>query len=326
MDSWEASQLLHLLTQAPLEAARPHLQHCVAEGGLAAASQALKTLLSQPWEGRQEYVFSRLSHHSRRIRREATAWLAQQGDAVLARIEPFLTHPDAEVRLSAIDALAAIGGERAHTLLRARLDLERSAKVRQAIFGVVGLAEDQRASSPLTREALLANAAATLHYVSNPAPRWFVAAEVPAPCWANNEPVLPEVLLYLLYRQSLVTAPATLDGEVSQALTLLNSSTTGSLANALLSGWGGQGYSAKEAWCIPLICALGDEALLPALALRVEDWYRDHRRKLAMRIIQALPLFESQAAINELRGLAKGLRRGVVKTAAKETLAVVARH
>src|SRR5258707_94029 len=78
---------------------------------------------------------------------------------------------------------------------------------------------------------------------------------------ASKELVPPEVLLYLLYRQSFVTAPATLEGEVSQALALLNGSTTGSLANALLSGWGGHGYSAKEAWCIPLICAMGDDAL-----------------------------------------------------------------
>jgi hypothetical protein len=147
---------------------------------------------------------------------------------------------------------------------------------------------------------------------------------VPAPLWANNEPVPPAVLRYLLYRQSFVQAPGTLDNEVSQALTLLNRSTTGSLATYLVQGWIARGNNAKEAWCLPLICAMGDDLLIYALSLRVEDWYRDNRRKLAIRIIQAMPLFERQAAIQELRDLAKRLRRGVVKTAAKETLAAVA--
>lgn len=319
-----APDALQLLLQAPAEQARPHLQRCVAQGGIAVASGALKALLSQQWAGRQEYALSLLAHHSKRIRREASAWLAQQGEAAIESIIPFLTHPDPDIRLTAIDTLAAIGGERAHAILRERLEQEKTPKVRQAIFAVVGLPADQPPSGPLTRDTLQARAEATLRYVSRPAPRWFVASQVPAPLWANNEPVPPAVLLYLLYRQSFVTAPGTLDNEVSQALTLINRSTTASLANYLFQGWVEHGNNPKEAWCLPLICALGDDALIPSLSLRVEDWYRDNRRNLAIAIIQAMPLFGSQAAINELHALAKRLRRGIVKTAAKETLAAVA--
>jgi hypothetical protein len=320
-----AEYALRLLTQAPVELARPYLQQCVAEGGIASASQALQSLLQQPWEGRQEYALSLLAHHFKRIRRQATDWLAPQGEAVIDGINgiaPFLIHWEAAIRLSAVDALAAIGGERAYALLRERLEFDPSAKVRQAIFAVIGLpAEQRQAPGPVTREALLATAFATLRYVYKPAPRWFIATEVPALLWANNEPVPSGVLLYLLYRQSFVMEPGMLDNEVSQALTLFNRSTTSSLASYLFRGWIGQGASAKEAWCLPLICALGDERLISALGLRVEDWSRDNRRKLAIRIIQSLPLFESQAATQELRSLAKGLRRGIVKTAAKATLA-----
>ncbi|HEY7125450.1 MAG TPA: HEAT repeat domain-containing protein [Ktedonobacterales bacterium] len=324
LESWETWRMLQLLAQAPFDQARPHLQRCVAEGSIASASQALKTLLSQQWNGCQEYVPSLLAHHAKRIRREATAWLVPQGEAVLDGIIPFLTHTDSAIRLSAIDALAAIGGERALAILAARLPQEKRPKIRQAIFDVVGLPASQQYPDPLTQTTLTARAEATLQYVYKPTPRWFVVAEVPAPLWANNEPVPPAVLRYLLYRQSFVQAPGTLDNEVSQALTLLNRSTTGSLATYLVQGWIARGNNAKEAWCLPLICAMGDDLLIYALSLRVEDWYRDNRRKLAIRIIQAMPLFERQAAIQELRDLAKRLRRGVVKTAAKETLAAVA--
>ncbi len=316
-----ALDALQLLLQAPAEQARPALQHCVDQGGIAVASGALKALLSQQWAGCQEYALSLLAHHAKRIRREASAWLAQQGEAVIAGVISFLTHADPAIRLSAIDTLAAIGGERAQAILRERLEQETTPRVRQTIFAVVGLPADQQPSGPLTRDTLQARAEATLRYVSRPAPRWFVVSQVPAPLWTNNEPVPSAILLYLLYRQSFVTAPGTLDNEVSQALTLINRSTTGSLASYLFRGWIEHGNNPKEAWCLPLICALGDDPLISALALRVEDWHRDNRRKLAIAIIQAMPLFARQEAINELRSLAKRLRRGIVKTAAKETLA-----
>ncbi len=324
LQSWETWRMQQLLAQAPFDQARPHLQRCVAEGGIAGASQALKTLLSQQWEGHQEYAVSLLAHRYKRIRKEAIVWLAQQGEAVIDGITPFLTHTDPAIRLSAIAALAALGGKHALAILAARLHQEKTPKVRQAIFEVVGLPASQQHPGPLSQAALIARAEATLQYVHKPTPRWFVATEVPAPLWADNEPVPPAVLRYLLYRQSFVQAPATLDNEVSQALTLLNRSTTGSLATYLFKGWIAQGSNPKEAWCLPLICALGEDTLIPALALRVEDWCRDNRRKLAIRIIQALPLFGRQAAIQELRSLAKRLRRGIVKTAAKATLAAVA--
>jgi hypothetical protein len=321
---WLAEHALQLLIQSPTEQARPALQQCVAESGIAVASRALKALLSQQWEGCQEYTLSLLAHRAKRIRSEASAWLAQQGEAVIAGVVPFLTHADPAVRLTAIDTLAAIGGERALATLAARLEAEKTPRVRQAIFAVVGLPADQQHPGPLTRATLLATAEATLRYASKPAPRWFVASQVPAPLWANNEPVPSNVLLYLLYRQSFVKAPGALDNEVSQALALLNRSTTGSMASYLFRGWVEHSNTPKEAWCIPLICALGDDTLIPALSLRVEDWYRDNRRKLAIAIIQSLPLFGSQAAIAELRSLAKRLRRGIVKTAAQDTLAAVA--
>jgi hypothetical protein len=76
--SWPAEHALQLLLQAPAERARPALQHCVAQGSSIIAWRALKALLSQQWEGRHEYALSLLTHHSKRIRRAASAWLAQQ--------------------------------------------------------------------------------------------------------------------------------------------------------------------------------------------------------------------------------------------------------
>lgn len=320
---------LKLLASANFDQERPTLQHCLANGDNVSAVRALEGLLKQPWDGQLDYALTLLAHRAKGVRKRISKWLVTQGEAAVVGISPYLTHRSADARLAAVQTLAQIGGQQVTALLAARLDAEKSQRVREAILDVVDVPAATAALQGTwahPAEALISEAQATLKYLPRPALAWFDVQEAPALRWTNGETTPPSVLGYLLYRQSRVQRKDALAAQVSQALALIDRSVSGDLALALYRGWMSNGGAAGEIWLLPLVGALGNDRLARALRRQIETWARGARRTLARQGVGALALIESEAALDELNDLAKQFGRGRLKATIEEALAVAARH
>ncbi|HEY7357838.1 MAG TPA: DUF4132 domain-containing protein [Ktedonobacterales bacterium] len=323
-----AKHAVELLKQVDFEQARPILQRCIAEGDTEAALQALEALLEHPWPERQAYMLSLLPHRSKQIRDALIKWLAQEGESVIEPLAPYLAHSNADARLAAIQALQHIGSEQVRSLLAARLDVEKSLKVKQAILDVVGvaaLADATRTDDASPIEALTAEAEAALKRVAKPALLWFDPAHIPTLCWKDGRPLPPAVLNYLLYRQSRIK-DNTLDARVAEALTLIDRSGLSDLARMQFNGWMGQGAKSEHAWCLPLVCVCADERLIHPLRQSIDGWVKAARGALAAKAVGAMALIESDLALAEINDLAEHVKHSQVKAAAQKALTDAAAH
>ncbi len=319
---------VNLLKDADFEQARSILQNSVARGHREAALLALDVLLEHNWPERQTYMLSVLPHRSKQVRDALIKWLVKEGESIVEPLAPSLAHSNADARLTTVQALQQIGGERARALLAARLDQEKSLKVKQAILDVIGVAAltdgaPQEQTSPA--EALVAEAEAALKRVAKPALLWFASDQMPPARWRNGEPVPPVVLNYLLYRQSRVKNN-TLDERVQQALPLLERDSLGNLALAQFNGWIWQGAKSEQAWCLPLVCALADARLILPLRQHIDGWTKGVRGALAAKAVGAMALIEGDLALAEINDLAERVKHSQVKNAAQKALNDAAAH
>ena len=285
-------------------------------------------MLKQSWDGQEDYILSLLAHRFTNIRLRASTWLVAQGQAVVESISPFLTHRSADARLAAVQTLAKIGGERAHALLAARLDPEKSLRVKEAILDAIGIPAVRATfqdTPALRRAALLAEAEATLSYIPKPALAWFDTEEAPTLRWTTSDPVPAAVLRYLLYRQSRVQNKETLDAQVSQALPLIDRSASGDLALALFRGWVSSGAASDESWLLPLVCTLADDRLAARMRHQIETWLRT-RRTLAVQSVRALALIDDDSGLAELQDLAKEIKHGRMKRVIQQAISVAAKR
>ncbi|GAB4196302.1 MAG: hypothetical protein OHK0022_13730 [Roseiflexaceae bacterium] len=191
-------------------------------------SELKNILLARDWPEKRAYVRDVLAHRSKVLRDLAAAWLGSRGEAVLDDLAPVLNHSNADARLAAVEVLKRIGGPRAATLLRVRLDNERSAKVRRAILNITGATTE---NAPSQEAALLAEAEATLRRVAAALPEGLDLATFPLR-WASGAPLPEAVARFLIYRQSRAK-PDQLDTRIASALALIDRSGTGELALAL---------------------------------------------------------------------------------------------
>lgn len=321
------AQALNLLITAPPEEARPVLQRCVSRGISVTALKALEVLLSQPgWAGQQAYALAQLIHASRRVQRAASTWLAARGEPIVDQVAPFLAHSKSTTRLSAVETLQRIGGPRVDAWLSARLDQETTQQIREQILKTIAIPSAQPASqgSSSPMQTLLATAEAMLRYLPRPALVWFLPQDAPPFRWTTGEPVPASVLGYLLHCQARLKQPGVLVKPVRQALPLLDRTSTGELALALFRGWVGVGAPASKVWCLPLLCALGDERLIPLISQKIGDWATGQHRPLAAHLIRSLALMECSAAQAELKLLLKQFKRGRMRRITKAALAVTA--
>jgi hypothetical protein len=324
-----ATNAVRLLAPGAIEPVAATLKRCVEQGQPDAALAAAQALFKQPWEGQQDYAVAQLANHSKRIRAFAGGWLAKQGEASADLVAPYLSHRSADIRLSAVQTLLSLGGERVTNLLFGRLDVEKSQQIRQAIIdgiGLPGFAGPEAASRALSIQQLTAKSEQYHHYLPKPFLGWFDLDDAPALRWTDAEgaAVPPTVLNYLLYRQSCAPDAQALHPEVEQALTLIETASAGPLALALYRGWLNDGAKARHARLLPLISALADDRLVPHLRRQIEEWGPTNRRTLAASLLRTLAQMESETAHAEIQSFTKLFRRGYMRRAAKAALELAA--
>jgi hypothetical protein len=324
---------IRLLKGADFKQARPILQRCVASGDIDAALLALDVLLKYDWPERQSYMLSLLVHRSKQIRDELLKGFMKESlfndkEQLVKALVPYLSHPNADARLTTIQALRLIVPQQAPALLAPRLDVEKSLKVKQAILDVVGvttLADAAQSSSASPRDALITEAEAALKRITRPPLPWFSLDQMLALHWKDGESVPPVVLSYLLYLQSRVKT-VELDHHIKQALTLLDRNNQGDLAQTLFNGWIGHGAKSEQSWCLPLICALADERLIYPLRQYIDGWVKSSRGALAAKAVGAMALIESDIALAEINNMVERVKHSQVKAAAQKALNDAAEH
>jgi hypothetical protein len=328
-----ARQAVDLLKGADFEQARPILQRCVASSDIDVALKALDVLLKHEWPERRAYMLSLLAHRSKQMRDALIKWFTEDArlkgeESIVEALTPSLAHPNADARLAAVQALQHIGGEKARALLMARLDSEKSLKVKQAILDIVGvaaLADSSKGEAASPVEALSAEAEAALKRVAKPPLPWFNAAQMPGLHWKDGGPVPQVVVNYLLYLQSRVKQNELVE-RVQQALPLIDRSMSGDLALELFNGWVGHGAASAEAWCLPLLCALADERLIFPLRQSIDSWAKGTRGAMAAKAVAAMALIESDLALAEINDLAERVKHGQVKAVAQKALTDAANY
>ncbi len=324
---------LDVLKTLDFEQARPVLQNSVAKGETEVALKALDILLKHEWPERQAYLLSLLAHRSKQLRDALIKGfmkesIFQDKEQLVQALVPYLAHPNADARLTTIQALRLIAPQQAPALLAPRLDMEKSLKVKQAILDVVGvasLADASQSASASPKDALIAEAEAALkRVVKSPLP-WFDPAQMPGLRWQDGEPVQPAILSYLLYLQSRIKT-VDLDARAKLAIKLFERSGQGELALALYNGWMGQGTRGDQSWCLPLICALADERLIHPLRQQIDGWVKMGRGAVAAKAVGAMALIESDLALAEINDLAERVKHSQVKSAARQALTDAAEH
>lgn len=318
---------VELLKEADFEQARPVLQRCVASGQIDPALKALDVLMQQRWPERRSYAISLLAHPSKRMRTAVLGWLwgetfFAEKETVVDEIVPFLTHSKLYARHSAVLALQQMKDERIPGILAARLDKEKASQVRFSILdtpGVAGVITPPAAKPRTPAETLVAEAEAVLKYVPKAPLSWFDPAQAPALRWAGGALVPPIVVNYLLFRQSRITNAA-LAGEIRQALSLFDRATMGDYALALWNGWAGKGAKSNEAWCLTVLCALGDERLIQILRQNIDGWSKGARGALAAKTVLAMAYISSDLALAEISHLAERGKSGRVRIAASNAI------
>jgi hypothetical protein len=305
-----------LSAQAPAEQSLPALRKCVAEASTDVALVALQSLLQV---GGLSEALQALTHSSRQIRAKATEWLVNHKQEAAPAIGAYLDHRNVDVRLAAVDVLNALGDEPARALLQARLDKETSVPVKQAILDALSTIEMASGAGPAAGPATpqdVAQAAAAIEAegqkLLSPAGKsplpWPDVAAMPPLHWKNGAVVPPVVVTYLLYQQSR-SKEAQLVPAVQRALRSIERGSAVPFAEMLYGDWLGRGAQAKEAWCLALAGALGDDRLAQALRGQVDEWTKHARGALAAKAVWAIAAVGSDLALGAVYDIGRRIKR-----------------
>lgn len=312
---WIGRQAIKLLEKSSYSGASEALRRIVEKGGRQARIEALRTLLKSAWSGKEAYALALLGHHSKLLREEAMGWLEREGVDMIPTVTPLLDDTHMQVRLAAVGVLRHVGTPAAHAVLLARLAAEKQARVRRALLDALGMLEGAQRQVPPERITFLDDDAAGFQVASANLPLVWLGLDIstcPIPHWVTGTTVAPRTLAYLLHTQSQTTAPHPAD-VVRWSATLMQGRSAGDFALALFNQWVARGMRKDEAWCLPLVAALGDERLVPFFGKRIEDWGSQKADKallaMAARLAQALTYMDCVAARDEAAALAGRRKR-----------------
>lgn len=283
------------LARSPL----PHVAH-----------PALARILDEPSPARPAWCVRALRDPSRDAQVIALEAAPRFGDDEVAHVAALLADPAADVRMLAVEALAAVEGATqtgARWILQLHLPDERSARVRRHILETPGVAAiaaegDTSASPEGPAAALAALAEATATALAKPVAPWF--AERPALRWEDGGDAPGAVGEYLLFCQH-GCAGSAVDPRAVAAAALLDRRSLAWWAAALLDAWIARRADVKHHWCLALAVALGGDAVVPTLHREVEAWHRGGRRPLAALGCQLLAFLGGDRAARALDDLAR---------------------
>ncbi|MBN9691616.1 MAG: DUF4132 domain-containing protein [Verrucomicrobia bacterium] len=234
-----------------------------------------------------------LAHKSRAVREAAAGVLARLGESRLPKVREQWAAKKSDTRLAAVHFLKTLGTPAAVTELKARLDLEESDDVRDAILLALESLGQGGAADPAEFQRRVLATVAKLK--GSPVP-WLNLQRLPALPRTSGSPLSPEERLYLIYRQSRVKEMRA-DLEARPLLKSLDRSASGAFAVEVVTAFLGSKQEADDRWALALAALTGDDRLVPLLSAQIREWADAQRGKLAEYAVQALALLGTDAAL-----------------------------
>jgi hypothetical protein len=246
-----------------------------------------------------------LGHKSKVARRATARALASADEAeVMRRAKQMLSQKKADTRETAVMLLSAHASAAMLELLEAHLDVEAKEDVRDA--ALLGLADAWRKQGRTLTKADVgkrikkADAAGKL---AEPPAAWLDLAKLPTLSWTDGKPLTDREKAYLLHRQSRGKTMAA-DVEAEPMYALIDRSTSGDFAVAVLAGYLATKHDPKEKWALALAGLLGGDAVVPTLSKQIDAWVKANRGALAEHAVRALALVGSDVALQAVDAFA----------------------
>ena len=277
------------------------LESLFADSQPSMVTQSLNWASAWSWDWTEPRCWNLLTNKSGRIRMAAVAQIAaHRTDASWARAVPILAGKQAPARLGAIALLSTLDAETASPLLEARLDVEGSEEVRDALLLALEetWAKTGRKATWTDVEKRVAKAGS-----SRALAPWLDVATLPKLRLTDGELVSDKAVAWLLARQARVKGVRP-DLDAAMLYGLVDRSTSGDLASHLLEGFLRGGSLAEEGFVLTVVGKLGDERVVAPLTRAVHEWVKDKRGVFAEYGVQALALLDSDAALRAVDDIA----------------------
>lgn len=253
--------------------------------------------LATQWDVRrvQELIWPLLEHKSKQVRDHAARALATMGDFGIEKASELLEHKKADVRLAAAMLLATSGTTKAIEAMEARVDSEDNDDVRDEILA--GLQQVwERQGRKITRKDIKARVSRSAGKLAKFPVAWLEEGRMPRLRWKEGGELSPQEVRYLLYRQSRAKEMAP-DTEARDMYPLIDRTSSGDFAKAVLNGFLGSGADAQDRWAMTVSALVGDDRIVPILIDQIRQWVDSNRGKLAEYAVQALALQGSDLAL-----------------------------
>jgi hypothetical protein len=251
-----------------------------------------------------ERLWELLGHSARGVRETAARALGTLGDEVVPRARELLEQGRSiPIRQGAVGVLTSAGTPAALKALEDRLDEEASDDVRDLMLQALEAAWAARGRT-ITRQDVEARIARAAPRLKSVRARWLDETKLPPLYYKDGDPLTPEAVRYLIYRQGRTTQIRP-DVEARALYDLIDHARSGDFTAALLKQClDNAGGSSIENWVVTLAALLGDDRVVALLAPQIRQWAESTRGKMAEYGVQALALLGSDAALLTVDSLA----------------------
>lgn len=244
-------------------------------------------------EAVEQELWPMLSHKSRMVRDAAVSTLAKLGESRLSKAKELWAARRADIRITAVAWLKAIGTVAAGRELKARLDHEEDDNVRDAILLTL---EKMGGGMAMTPAQLQSRIRVTLDKIDGAPVPWLDPQKLPLPKLTDGSTLPADLLLYLFHRQSRLKEMRA-DIEAQPLYKQIDRKSSGELALAVARAFFGSKADAADRWTMAFAALLGDDRLVPLFSRQIRDWADNKRGKLAEYAVQALALLGTDMAL-----------------------------
>ncbi|MCY2968099.1 MAG: DUF4132 domain-containing protein, partial [Planctomycetota bacterium] len=236
-------------------------------------------------------------HKSKPVRMAVARSLARAGDAAVHQAIGLLSAKKSATRAAAVALLSIAQTDAGSEALEARVDQETDEEVRDQILLALERVWEKQ-GRVLTRADVEQRVKRAAAKIAEPVAAWVQESRLPPLSYIGSDAqrLDSQTVRYLLYRQSRAKDMRP-DVEVKPLYALIDHSTSGDFALALLQHYLGSAMSADDRWALAVAAILGDDRIVPVLMQQIRKWVDINRGKLAEYAAQALALLGTDTAL-----------------------------
>lgn len=224
----------------------------------------------------------------------------------------------------AVDVLGSCLDEEIKTTLEALLEKEKSIKVKNKIYEILGHEDTDTSSDNEGSLSLLEYCSKKLNKSKRSKIKWTDIASLPPIRYQDKEETIDQVIYEYLLTVYSDTDGITLNEEGQRITKELNKKDLANVALHLLTRWLDLNAEAKKKWVLIFCATYGDSRTVMVLQDKIKKWPEMSRGTMATYAVKALGLNGSDEALFFLDGIRLKFKFKQVKNAAAEALSIAA--